>query len=984
MSEFFDDEVEPDSVPPAPAPRRSRALVWTAVILAGLFIALTAFSAFWTERLWFSSVGYADVFNKLVWTRLGLFVAFGLVMAVVVAVNMIVAYRLRPVFRPSSPEQAGLDRYRAAVVPVRTWLVVGFSLLVGVFTGVSAAGEWRTFLLWRHSKSFGSTDPYFGKDASFYVFELPWLHYLVDIVMALTIVSLLAATLVHYLFGGIQLQTKRDRFSPAAQAQLSILVGVFVLAKAADYWLGRYDLLTEQHKLFTGINYTADHAVLPAKNILAGIALICALLFFLNVWRRTWLLPTMSLALLALSAVLIGLIWPGVVQRFQVSPTEADKELPYIGRNIEATRAAYDIGDAIVEPYAGVSTLPKPQLAKAAIEAPGIRLIDPRLVQPIFEQRQQVRGYYSVAPVLDVDRYDIPTGPGEPAVERDLVLGVREIDQSGLPENSKNWANLHTVYTHGYGVIAAYGNQRPADNKAQSTQEEPAWAETDIPPQGQLTDLTPDGYQGRIYFGENSPDFSIVGKQSESSSDVELDLPGGSDEGTAESTTTYAGEAGVAIDTLVNKVLFAVKFGDANLVLSGRVHDNSKILFHRNPREMVEKVAPWLTVDEDPFPAVVDGHVVWLLDGFTTTDRYPLSEQGSFEDMTTDSLAQNTSFQTLPTDEINYMRNAVKATVDAYDGTVTLYAWDESDPILQAWRAAFPGTVKDRSEIPASILAHMRYPEDLFKVQRYQLASYHVTDPSDFYEKNDLWEVPVDPDQPATKQPPYRLTVSTPSGNEVPTFSLTSVYVPYKRSNLAAFLAADAAADQDGYGTLRVLRLSSTSQIPGPGQIANQFAADDEIQNQLVAFTRTNSKALYGNLLTLPVGGGLLYVQPLYATKEAATGSYPVLKFVLVALGDKSGIGTTLEQAIFDVLEYSPTDPVTPPDDGGDGNGGPQQPTGTRAVQIQKLLSQANALFTEADNALRAGNLEEYAAKIEAARLKIDQALRLANATRAQ
>lgn len=988
MSGFFDDEVEAaDHEPAGPAPRRSRALLWTAVVLAGLFVAFTGFSSFWTERLWFESVGYGGVFSKLIWTRVLLFLVFGTLVAAVVAANMLLAYRLRPMFRPASPEQASLDRYRDALAPRRVWLVAGIATVVGIFAGASAAGQWRTFLLWRNSVSFGREDPYFKRDLGFYVFELPWLHYLVELVMVVTVVALIAAGVVHYLFGGIRLQNKRDRFSPGAQAQLSALVGVFVLAKAVGYWLGRFDLLTQKHALFTGVNYTADHAVLPARNILAGIALICAVLFFLNVWRRTWLLPSVGLALLVLSAVLLGMIWPGVMQRFQVDPSEADKEAPYIQANIEATRAAYNLEDTVVEPYSGISPLPDTELARAALNTPGIRLIDPRLVQPIFEQKQQVRGYYSVAPVLDVDRYDIPPAEGKAAIERDLVLGVRELDQAGLPENSKNWANLHTVYTHGYGMIAAYGNQKAADNLAQVTGDEPAWAEKDIPPQGQLTDLSPDGYEGRIYFGEKSPDYSVVGKVSADSPDIELDLPGGSDEGSAESTTTYDGKAGVDIGTLFHKVLFAMRFGDGNLVLSGRVHENSKILFHRNPREMVEKVAPWLTVDEDPFPAVVDGRVVWMLDGYTATDRYPLSQLGSFEDMTTDSLAQNTTFQTLPTDEINYMRNAVKATVDAYDGTVKLYAWDESDPILKAWTKAFPGTVLQRSEIPEDILAHMRYPEDLFKVQRYQLASYHVTDPNDFYERNDQWEVPLDPDKQTSLQPPYRLTVQTPSGDEVPTFSLTSVYVPAKRDNLASFLSVDAAADQDGYGTLRVLRLPSTSQIPGPGQIANLFAANDEIQNELVAFTRTNSKAVYGNLLTLPVGGGLLYVQPLYALKEQSTASYPVLKFVLVSLGSRSGIGTTLGEAINDVLDIAPSEtPSRPPGGGGGGGGagqgGEEQPTGSKAVQIRRLLNAADVLFAEADNALRAGNLEQYAAKVAAARDKIEQALALANQTK--
>jgi uncharacterized membrane protein (UPF0182 family) len=436
----------------------------------------------------------------------------------------------------------------------------------------------------------------------------------------------------------------------------------------------------------------------------------------------------------------------------------------------------------------------------------------------------------------------------------------------------------------------------------------------------------------------------------------------------------------VPIGSLLNKLVFAVKFGDANLVLSERVHENSKILFHRSPREMVEKVAPWLIVDEDPFPAVVDGRMVWILDGFTTTDRYPLSQRSSFEDMTTDSLAQNTAFQTLPTDKINYMRNAVKATVDAYDGTVTLYAWDEADPMLKVWRAAFPGTVQDRSEIPDAVLSHMRYPEDLFKVQRYQFATYHVTDATDFYEKNDQWEVPVDPDKPTSLQPPYRLTVQTPSGNEVPTFSLTSVYVPTNRSNLAAFLAVDAAADQEGYGTLRVLRLGSEEQIAGPGQIANQIGADPGVKSALLPYKQGDSKVLNGNLLTLPVGGGLLYVQPLYVQRSGGQGNYPVLQFVAASFGkEQVGIGTTFEEAIGDILGLDTgASPEPPPGtDGGDGGQGDGQATGSKATQIRRLLSEANTLFTEANTALTEGDLETYAAKIEEARLKVDAALRL-------
>ncbi len=986
MSELFD---EPERAPVQEGPsRRSRALLWTAGILAVGFVALSTFASLWTERLWFDSVNYGDVWGRLLGTRVLLFVVFGALMAGAVVLNAYLAFRWRPVFRAASQEQVSLDRYREAVLPARRWLTLGFAVFIGLFAGSSAVGEWRAYLLWRHSKPFNVEDPVFGRDLGFYVFELPWLHYLVDFVMALAVVSLLVATVVHYLFGGIQLQSRRDRFSPAAQGHLSVLVGIFLLAKAADYWLGRFDLLNHAGNRFTGLNYTADNAMLPARNILVGIAIICAVLFLVNVWRRTWMLPGLGLGLMVLSAVLLGMIWPGLVQQFQVNPSEPDKEAPYIQMNIDASRQAYNIDDVVIEDYGdGSTSLPAQEFAKAAIDNPGIRLVDPKLVQQLFEQKQQQRGYYSVAEVLDVDRYDIPDATGT-LLERDMVLGVRELNQDGLPANSKNWANLHTVYTHGYGVIAAYGNQRPADNIEQisdTDNDDPAWAETSLPPRGQLTDLTPDGYEGRIYFGEQSPDYSIVGKAPDGN-DVELDLPGTGDaEADAQATTTYDGQAGVPISNIVNKALFALRFGDANLILSGRVHENSKILYQRDPREMVEKVAPWLTVDEDPFPAVIDGRIVWLLDGYTITDRYPLSQRTSFEEMTRDALAQNTTFQTLPTDEINYIRNAVKATVDAYDGTVTLYAWDEEDPILQAWAEVFPGTVRPKADIPEAVLAHMRYPEDMFKVQRYQLASYHVTESAEFYERSDQWQVPVDPDETSSYQPPYRLTVETPSGENIPTFSLTSVYEPYNKKNLAAFLSVDGAADQEGYGTLRVLRLTSQDATPGPSQVANKFRTDPNIQDELLPFTRTNASAEYGNLLTLPIGGGLLFVQPLYVQQEGGSATYPVLRFVLVAQGNRTGIGATLEEAVYDLLGITADDPATePPPVVDPGDGDPGQPTGTISARVRTLLAQADADFKAAEAALKAGDLQEYADRTADAQAKVAEALALLNQPKAK
>jgi len=963
VSGFFDDETSDGPRRPAAAPpARSRALIGTLAVLVAMFFLVSVYTGVWTDKLWFSSVGYPGVFTKVLGTRVMLFLVFGVAMAVVVAANIVLAYRFRPLFRPTSAEQASLDRYREVVDPLRRWLLVGVAVVLGLFAGSSGSGEWRQFLLWRHQQSFGTKDAFFHKDVGFYVFELPWLHYLVNVGMAITVLSLLAAAAVHYLFGGIRLQAKHDKFSGAAQVQVSVLLGAFVLFKAVDYYLDRFDLNTGSGYV-TGMGFTDQHAVLPSKNILMFIALICALLFFANVLRRTWLLPSVGLALLALSSILLGVIWPGFVQEFQVHPSEPDKEGPYIAKNIAATRSAYDIAGTKVTPYDATQTLSKSQLLADAQSIPGIRLLDPSLADDAFTQLQQVKAYYSVAPVLDVDRYMID------GRERDIVIAAREMDLSGLPDGQRNWANEHTVYTHGYGVIAAYGNQRDTNNNLVIANEgKPVWAETDIPPQGDLTNMfPPHGYQPRIYFGEESPDYSIVGKAA-GGPDVELDTPEG--QGSRPSLNTYQGKAGVPIGGLFHQLLYAIKFSDPTIALSSRVNANSQILYDRQPRVRVQKVAPWLTVDSDAYPAVVGGHVVWILDGYTTTDKYPNSEKRSLSEMTSDSLNPSTSYATLPSDQINYMRNSVKAVVDAYTGKVTLYAWDK-DPILDAWMQAFPGLVKPQASIPTDLKQHMRYPEDLFKVQREILGAYHVQDPKTFYEGSDKWVVPQDPENHARNQPPYRLSVKTPSGGANPVFSLTSVFVPNKRQNLSAFISVDADASGSDYGTIRILRLPSNTQIPGPSQIANNFGQDEEIQGKLVAFTKANSRAIYGNLLTLPVGDGLLYVQPIYAQRVSGEGRYPALRYVLVSFGDAVGIGTTLDGALNDVLGItSPTPPTTGGTGGTGSGGGGTVPTGVRA-----LLQQATEKFAEAQRRLKAGDLTGYAQATKQAQALVERAL---------
>lgn len=978
MSDLFDED--PERPAPERPGRRARALVITGVVLVVGFFLLTAFASVYTDRLWYKEVGYSQVFSTMLWTRVGLFVGFGALMAAVVAVNMHLAHRFRPLFR-MAPTDASVDRYRDAVTPIRGWLLAGVAVVVGIFAGTSALGQWRTFLLWRNAESFGQKDAYFGKDISFFVFQLPWWNFVVDFLMAAIVVALIGTAIVHYLYGGIRLQQAHDRLSGAAQVQLSALLGAFVLTKSVDYFLDRYDLVTDDHRLFTGMNYTAENALLPARNILVGVALICAVLFFLNIWRRTWQLPSVGLALLALSAVLLGMIWPAMVQSFQVKPSEADKENSYIQENIKATRAAYGLDEVKTKDFQGIPdvTTARQNGKEVLAQLDATPVVDPLQVRETFQQRQQVRAYYSVPSVLDVDRYEIK---GEKVP---LVLGVRELDQRGINASDQNWSNLHTVYTHGEGLIAAYANRiAPGDENNGRI----VWAEGIGSGTSGRTDLTDAGeFETRVYFGEQSPSYSIVGKADDDADSVELGLADASNGGDRDEVqrTTYDGKGGVKVGSTFNQLMYAIKFGEPNFLLSGRVNDESKVLYNREPIERVEKAAPWLTVDSDPYPAVIDGRIQWILDGYTTTDKYPNAQRDSFDSMTDDSLQQETGLQTIPTDEINYMRSAVKATVDAYDGTVTLYRWDENDPILKTWMKVFPNSVKEKKEIPDALLEHLRYPEDLFKVQRYQLARYHVTQADEFYSGNNRWEVPEDPNASRQVfQPPYRLFSTGAEDTVDNDWSLTSVFVPYRKGTLASYLQVNSDATSDTFGELRLLEMTDQNS-PGPGQVVNEMKQDPSVVDKLRNLnSQRDTPPRYGNLLTLPVDGGLAYIQPVYVIRTAGASSFPILQYVIVKYGENVGIDETLPKALGAALgvDLESDEPATedpPAGEDPEPGGGTPEPTGDLDEQIASALRKADQAFKDADAAQADGNTVLWAQKLEAAQKAINDAVRLAN-----
>ena len=902
-------------------------------VLVVIGIALVSMSGFYADWLWFKSVNFTSVWSTLLMTKVVLFVAAGLITAAIILLNIIIAYKRRPLYVPMTVEADNLERYRAQIEPIKRWVVLGLAVVLFYFAGTSGSLLWSTWLLFKNSTPFGITDPQFNMDISFFAFRLPFWQTLIAWAISTLVLSIISSAVVHYLYGGIRLQVREDRTTVAARVQLSVLLGGVVLLKAVAYWFDRYALALKESKLITGLTYTDVNAVLPAKAILAAIAVVCSLLFFANIVRRSWVLPAAGTALLVISSVLIAGIYPGAIQQFQVKPSESSKEAPYIQRNIDATRTAFGLDDVQVSDYQATLTTSAGQLSKDAATIANIRLMDPNVLPATFRQLQQIKPYYTFPDSLDVDRYMIE------GVKRDVIVAVRELNINGNP--SRNWINDHLVYTHGFGFVAAFGNTRDADGK-------PSFAVGDLPPTKGLGEFQP-----RIYFGENVPDYSIIGGV-KTDSPVEFDYPDDASSN-GQKNYTYTGIGGVPVGSLVNKIVFALKYQEQKLLLSSLINKDSKILFERNPRERVAKVAPWLTLDGDPYPALIDGKVLWIIDGYTTSAGYPYAKQISLSSATSDALTANSTAITAQGNQsINYIRNSVKATVDAYDGTVTLYQWDEKDPVLATWSKAFPGTVTPKSKISKDLMSHIRYPEDLFRVQREILSAYHVKTAAAFYGGQDFWRVPRDPSTfggNASAQPPYYLTLQMP-GEAKPEFAMTTPFVPRGgRENLSAFAVVNSDAGPN-YGKITVLQLPRSTNVAGPSQVASNFEAKPEVANSLSLLRQGGSDVVLGNLLTLPVGGGLLYVQPVYVRATSNSAAYPLLQKVLVSFGDQIGYDDTLKGALDQVFGGNSGTTST--------TGGSTPTTGTTNNSLATALASAKQALADGQAALAKGDFAAY------------------------
>ncbi|TXS20990.1 UPF0182 family protein [Streptomyces sp. ms191] len=923
--------------------RRARTLLMTLGVLAVLAMAFVMFAGFWTDWLWYRSVQYSSVFTTTLWTKIGLFLVFGLLMAFAVGLNIWLAHRLRPPLSAMSLEQQSLDRYRMGLAPYKKWVLLAITALVGLIAGASASGQWRTWLMWVNGVPFGQKDPQFQLDVSFYAFDLPWYRFLLAFGFAAAVLSLIAAALTHYLYGGLRVTSPGARATAAATGHLSVLLGVFVSLKAVAYWLDRYGLAVKSSDFkaagnWTGLRYVDANAYLPAKTILFCIAVICAVLFFATLWRRTWQLPVIGFGLMVLSAILIGGLYPAIVQKFQVQPNEQAKEAPYIQKNIDATRQAYAIDSTKPENYSGKSTVKnKEQLRANSDTAASYRLIDPNIVSPTFQQLEQKRKYYQFPTTLDVDRYR----------GQDTVVGLRELNIKGIPK--RNWINDHFTYTHGYGAIMARGTQTDANGS-------PVFTEAGLPTTGQLGP-----YQQRVYYGEKTDQYSIVGGPQK-----ELDY-----EENGEKTTSYQGKSGVNLSNTFNRAAYAVAFSEPQILYSGAIGDGSRILYNRTPKERVEAVAPWLTIDGDAYPAVVDGKIQWIVDAYTTTNGYPYASRTTLGDTTADSLTVGNQQRAVVAqqNQVNYIRNSVKATVDAYDGTVTLYQWDKEDPVLKTWMKAFPDTVKPREAIKDSLMQHLRYPQDMFKVQRELLTRYHVQDPAQFYSGSDAWQVPDDPtNKDGNAVPPYYLSMKMP-GDARQQFSLTTTFTPNGRPNLGAFMAVEADATSKDYGRIRLLRV--TSEVPGPEQVQNKLNSLPSVATFVRDMKGADSDIQYGNLLTVPLDGGFLYVEPVYA--QGRNAHYPLLKKVAVSYvdADQPDGDTTKDTTVFEdnltlaLNAVFGVEGVTPPQPEQPGTTPPTTPT-TNDAALKQAIADAQKAYDEGEAALKKGDWTAYGKAQEA------------------
>lgn len=872
------------------------------LVLAIVVLALAVsggLAEFYTDVLWYDDLGQVQV----LWTRLSAewltgLVAFAVAFAIAL-VSLVVARRMAPRAVLTATDDAAY-RFEMALQPFRRFIdrharlgTVAVAAFVAFVAALGMGGQWSVFRLAAEAVPFGVTDPQFGRDVSFFFFTLPALRAISGWLMGVLAVTTLLTAVMHLLTGAIRPWARLKGFDPHVKAHLSVLGGLMILVQAATYWLDIFELDYSPRGTVTGASYTDVHAQIPAYTVLIVVALLVGVALIINIRFRGWRLPALGLGVWVAALVVVGGIYPAIVQQFRVAPNEAEAEAPYIERNIAVTRQAFGLDAVEVRAFPANESLTATDLAADAQTIGNVRLWDPGVAVQTYQQLQGIRQYYDFNDV-DVDRYTIDGS------RRQVLISPRELDVDRLAEQARTWVNQHLVYTHGYGVVVSPVSEA-------SGQGLPRFIVKDIPPVS-ATDLRVE--QPAIYFGELTNDYVVANTDIE-----EFDYPVG-DQNAA---TSYAGATGVEVGGPLNRVAFALRFSAPQLLFSGYIRPDSKVLFRRTVTERVEELAPWLAFDEDPYIVIADGRLVWVLDGYTVSDRYPYSER----------LAGYGG--------LNYIRNSVKAVVDAYDGTTTLYAIDEADPLLATWRAVFPGLVADGSEMPDAVREHLRYPEDLFRVQAEVYKTYHMLDPRVFYNKEDQWELPGEAaSENGTPMDPFYVLMQLP-GEDVQDFMLMLPFTPRNKANMIGWMAAS--SDPADYGRRIVYTFPKQKLVLGPKQVEARINQDPQISQQLTLWSQRGSGVLFGNMLVIPVDDAIVYVQPLYLQAEQT--AMPQLTRVIVAYGDAVAMQPDLPTALAAIFGEA---------DEGPGSGG--APGATAA--------EAQALFEAALEAQRAGDWAAY------------------------
>ena len=940
------------------------------------FTSIRGLAGFWTDYLWFDSLSLSSVWASVLWAKIGLGLLFTAIFFVAIWVSLFIADRLAPKVRPPGPEDELSRRWQqftaSRSILVRSVISLLFALLVGA--GVSS--QWQSWLFFTNRVDFGIVDQQFGIDVGFYVFQLPFLTFVVNWAFAAILVILVVTTIEHYLNGGIRLQGQAgSRVTPQVKAHLSLLLGLLALIKGAGYYLDRYELTLSERGFVTGATYTDVKAQLPALQLLMIVSVFCFGLLIFNIWRRGFTYPIIAVGLWALVASLAGTIYPALVQRFQVEPSESTKEAPYIERNIEMTRIAMGLDRVTPRDFDYEPTLSASEIEENLATVRNVRLLDPAVMRDTFQQTQGIKSFYDFRDI-DVDRYEIDGRTTQ------VVLAARELKQTDLPNSS--WESEHIAFTHGYGIAAAPANAIDANGR-------PDYALADIPVAARSGADSLEVDMPGLYIGEGLQGYAIVGATRD-----EVDFQDNDDR---TEVTRYDGADGVEINSLPRKLAFALRFAEPNLVVSGELGSESRILYKRDVVDRAKTLAPFLKFDSDPYPAVIDGKVMWILDAYTSTDMFPYAERVNPRAVRKGDLRSS----------VNYVRNSIKVVVDAYDGTPNFYVVDDADPIAKSYQLQFPNLFSE--ETPSTELTeHFRYPEDLFRMQTEMWGRYRITEASEFYDAAGAWSVAQDPGnsigQTAVESvidasgniisssevriAPQYLLMRLP-GDEDESFVIFRPFVPFSdddsRKNLEGFMVVH--NDPERYGEIEVYEIRSSTPVDGPALFNSNIQTEEEISERVTLLNQNGSTVVPGNLLLIPVENSLLYVRPLYI-EATGTTAVPELQLVIVGVGPEVKIADSFEAALAaaipglqaDVgsgpISASPDPESSSEDDSS--SGAPAEPDDLDSpdeLSIEELLAKSREAFDRADAALRAGDLAGYQRWVESAAGYIAKAQRL-------